>query len=277
MSVDNFKPELWSDLLVAILQEKRDLRFLATREYEGDINRRGDVVHINKFSGITVRDLAAAGTGDITIDTIASTQVDLPIDQERYFAMEVADVDAIQANISLDSPIIRDAAEKIALTQNQHLLSLLGAATSNTPISAGATVDLNDFRDARVALNSQDVPQDGRWAVIHPEVEGDLLGNANIINADQYGSRVALMEGEIGMLMGFRIVVSTSVSQSGATPDTYQNPFFHESALAWAQQKELTIESARREKGFADLLKGFVLYGGVLVQEDAVQVVERNV
>jgi N4-gp56 family major capsid protein len=276
MSVANFVPEVWSALLLEILQAKTDLRSLTRRDYEGEIRQSGDVVHINQFAGTTVNTFADNGA-DITFDSITSTTQDLTIDQKRYFAMDVRDVDQIQANIDLKSPVLQDIALKMMQNQNSHLLTTLVAGLTTTPIDASASIDLDDVKSARVLLNRNELPKDGRWGVISPEMEGDFLGNTNFINADQYGSREALLDGEIGRIFGFRILVDTQVTQSGLTPDQYEGVFFHESAIAWAQQKELTIEAGRHEKDFSDYLKGFALFGAKVVQPTAGVVVTRNV
>ena len=50
------------------------------------------------------------------------------------------------------------------------------------------------------------------FAVVNPDVEAALLTSASnpIIDASRYGNQMPLVNGEIGMLFGARIVVTTS-------------------------------------------------------------------
>jgi len=272
MTADNFIPEVWSALLVEILQEKMDITSLGNREYEGEIQNEGDIVNIQKFGGVTIRDYPA--TADITIDPITSTTQQLVINKKKYFAMEVEDIDQIQANINLDAPIIQDAAEKIQIQMNDDFLldGLTGRLTANLIDAGAGPFDLDDMSAVRRLFDINNVPKTDRWGVIHPDAHRDLLGNANFIQADQYGSldpTRPLLTGEVGQIFGIRLITSNSIALTGATPDQTRNMFFHRSAIAFALQKSLTIEVNRAEKRFDDHLRGFVLYGTKLVQPSA--------
>lgn len=276
MSVTNFIPEVWSALLIENLNEKKDITSLFNRSYEGEIRNMGDTVHVQKFDSITVRDYSTTG-GAITYDPVSSTQVDILVNKNKIAAIEVEDVDNLQSNIDLTSPAIKDMADKIRVQQNQDVLAdcVSGVTTANT-IAAGAAIDLDDFAEARRLLSNADVPLENRWAIINPDMESDLLGNANIIQADQYGNSVPLLEGEIGRLMGFRVVVSTSLPLSGATPDQSQAVFMHQSACAFVQQKSFGVEALRSETRLSDKLRANVLYGTKLLDSNKLVVVERN-
>ena len=276
MTVQNFSPEVWSPLLVKILQEKQDITSIFNRDYEGDIKEKGDTVNINKYGGGTVRDYNTTGA-DIVVDNVTSSTQQLLINKNKYQAINIEDVDAIQANISLENPVLLDIAEKFQVQMNQDVLSdcLTGVPTINV-VAAGAAIDLADFKEARRLLSRQNVPLADRWAILHPHVESDLLGIANIIKANEYGSDVPLKTGEIGSILGFRIIISTSVKQTGTTA-VYNNVFMHGSACAFAMQKEMNIEATRRELRFADLFKAFILYGTKLVQPNAIVNVTRTV
>lgn len=273
MSVANFKPTIWSSNLVAILQENFDITSLFNREYEGEIREQGDQVKIQKFGGVTIGDYPA--TADIAVQQITSSTQTLTINKKKYFGVEVGEIDEIQANVSLMATVLEDAAAKLQVQMNIDVMTdaLTGALTANI-FDTGATIDLDDFKLARKLLNRADVPKADRWAIIHPDAESDLLGNSNFINADKYGSDVPLLTGEIGSLLGFRIVVSTSVK---TTAGKYQNLFMHRSACAFAMQTAPRISAVEMEKRFGNLVKGFTLYGTKLIQPAALVVIQRTV
>lgn len=273
MTVANFKPTIWSTRLIAILQETFDITSLFNREYEGEIKEQGDTVKINKLAGVTIGDYPA--TADIAVQQITSTQVSITIDKKKYFAVEVGSIDNIQSNIELADPVLEDAMAKFQVQMNTDVLTdcLTGVPTAHI-FDSGATIDVDDFKLARKLLNRQNVPKADRWAIIHPDAEADLLGNANFIDASKYGDQTPLLDGEIGKILGFRIVVSTSVK---TTAGKYQNVFMHRSACAFVLQAAPQVEAAPMEKRFGDLLKGFILYASKLVQPNAIVVIQRTV
>jgi len=280
MTVANVIPEIWSALLVDILQEKNDITSLFNREYEGEIQSEGDTVNIAKFDGVTVRDYP---TTDMTIDPITFSTQQLLINKNKYFAVEVQDADRIQANIGLDSPILQDAAEKIQIQMNTDVLAdgLVGRLTANLFDAGAGPFDLDDMSEVKRLLDVGDVPATDRWGVVPPDFLKDLLGNSNFIKANEYASAVAdsnrpLLSGEIGQIFGIRIIMSNSVAKTGLTPDQHRAVFFHRSAVAFAMQKSLTIEAIRGEKRFDDIIRGFVLYGTKLVQPTALVEVTRD-
>ena len=57
-----------------------------------------------------------------------------------------------------------------------------------------------------------------------------MLNLAQFINADQYGGREALLNGEIGRVFGFRVIVSNLLADAEAYA-------YHRSCLAFASQK----------------------------------------
>jgi N4-gp56 family major capsid protein len=275
MAIDDFVPEVWSTLLVENLLERQSITSIFNTDYEGEITGSGDTVRINKYTGTTVSDYTG---GTITYDAVNSSQVSLLIDKAKYMAVNVDDVDAIQANISFDAPIIRDFADKL---QQQRNIDLFQAIIDDCPTAniwdASSAIDLDDFKDAQVIFDKANVRNSGRFCFINPDGNGDLLGNQNIIDASKYGSDVALKEGEIGMLYGFRIVMTNDVANTTATPAQTQIIFAHEDAVAFASQKSFTVEAARAENTFGDNMRTLNMYGAKAIQTAALAIVYRDI
>src|SRR5574337_463011 len=97
MAVDSFIPEVWNASLLTTLSKKYVFGQggIINRDYEGDISQYGDTVHIGSLTDPTV----ATYTKNVTVidpATLATTDQTLLIDQSKYFAFEVDDVDARQ-------------------------------------------------------------------------------------------------------------------------------------------------------------------------------------
>src|SRR5690625_1357003 len=133
MAIANFIPQIWS---AALLQALRDRLVFAqsgvvNRNYEGDIARAGDTVHITAFGDPGVRDYER--NTDITWENLDSTQQTLVIDQEKYFAFTVDDVDRRQALPGFVEQSATGASYNLAATADQFVAGLIaeGAAPAN--------------------------------------------------------------------------------------------------------------------------------------------------
>lgn len=133
--------------------------------------------------------------------------------------------DQIIANLRLASAAAPD-----------HIRDLDGAATSGVATS----ITLEGISKARELLNRANVPQSDRWLVIPPEQEKALIDLDNFRNADKYGSREALLRGEIGEIYGFRVMVHNGLASNEACA-------YHKSCCAVAAQQEVKFESQRAD------------------------------
>ena len=112
----------------------------------------------------------------------------------------------------------------------------------------------------RTRLNRSNVPADGRWMVVPPELYAYLLQDARFIQNPQAGSG-DLANGLVGRIAGFDIYESNTVPQSGSA---YHVIAGHRMAMTFADQINST-EALRLEKQFGDGIRGLHLYGGKVV------------
>lgn len=121
-------------------------------------------------------------------------------------------------------------------------------------------------------LDQQNVPTDGRWAVVSP-IFVEMLRDegSRLLNSD-YGQSGGLRNGLVTNtpIQGFRLYVSNNLPSVGTGPGTVgtanQNSNFgllvmgHDSAVAMAQQITKT-ETMRDKDSFADVVRGLQVYG----------------
>ena len=108
MAVTTFIPELWSARLLNALEKTHVAANLVNRDYEGEIKKQGDTVHINQIGNITINDYTGE---DITPpEELDSTMMELKIDQAKYFNFQVKDIDNAQSH-----PKLVDAAMRLRL------------------------------------------------------------------------------------------------------------------------------------------------------------------
>src|ERR1044072_6993976 len=108
MAITNFIPEVWAAELLTSLKKALVFGDVANHDYEGDISEAGDTVHIVSVNRPTIGDYVKNVTS-INPETLTDAERTLVIDQCKYFAFEIDDVDARQAKGGLMSEAAMEA------------------------------------------------------------------------------------------------------------------------------------------------------------------------
>src|SRR4051812_38369086 len=95
MSVDTFKPEVWAASLLVALRKSLVYGMVVNRNYEGEIAEYGDTVTINSVSRPAISTYVPNST-TIVPEALTTAERKLLVDQAKYFAFEVDDVDQRQ-------------------------------------------------------------------------------------------------------------------------------------------------------------------------------------
>lgn len=280
MAITRFRPEIWSaNLLVAL---RKTLVYagpgVVNRDYEGEIQEAGDTVRITSISDPTVSTYTPNVT-DITAEELTDAQRTLLIDQCKYFAFKVDDVDARQARGNVIPEAISRAAYKLADTVDQFVASLYtGVATANVVGSTGAAIATNTtpanvydlvLIPLMVKLDEANVGREGRYAIVPSSVHGQLLRDSRFIKMNESGTSEGLRNGMVGRAAGFDIMVSNNTPNPTGAVRVVQAGV--DTAISFAEQINKT-EAYRPEGGFSDAIKGLALYGSKLVRPDSLAV-----
>ena len=140
MAITTFIPTIWEARLLAHLDKNLVYGNLCNRDYEGDISQAGDTVTINQIGDISIKDYKK--TEDITLDDVDGTPTQLKIDQQKYFAFKVDDVDAAQANVNLIDAAMQRASYGVRDVVDQYIAGFYkkagvvkGLGTDTTPLA----------------------------------------------------------------------------------------------------------------------------------------------
>ena len=248
-------------------------RNVVNRNYEGEV-RYGNILKINEIGDITVSDYAASS--GVTWQDVDDAQKLLVIDQKKYFAFAVDDVDAVQMNVSIMDGVMQKAAHAVADTIDQYIANLYSQAgvTNATNLGSAAT-GLNLYSNDMPSLitymhrylDEASAPKQGRWCVAPPWMM-QLLRYASIVQGTGFlnDPNSAGLTG-LGLPgMGFIWYESNNVVVD-STASEYAIPFGSPDALTYAGQLE-KIEAVRREDYFADGMRGLYVYGAKAVRPD---------
>jgi hypothetical protein len=122
-----------------------------------------------------------------------------------------------------------------------------------------------------VKLDELNVPAEGRFIVMPPWVAGLALQNATFLAA----SLPSTLNGAIGQVAGFDVLVSNNVPTSGSAPVVSHLVAGHAMGWTYAQQI-VNVEGIRLEGSFADGVRGLHVYGAKVIQPEALHVLRLN-
>jgi hypothetical protein len=268
MGLENFIPEMWSASLLVQLRKNLVHAALVNRDYEGDIRNAGDTVRINELGTVTVGDYTKNST--VTWQNMDSAQKSLLIDQSKYFAVKLDDIDAVQTKPKLMDGIMAEAAYAIADTVDQFISGLYTQAGNTvTALTVTAGNVILNVSNMQVKLDEANVPTGGRFLIIPPWYNQMLVlaatGAVSATATTKVMSDGMILNGYVGHFMGFDILMSNNINNNATV---WQMMAFNRSAITFASQIA-KVEATRIESGFQDGVKGLYLYGGKVVRPAA--------
>lgn len=287
MAVDTFIPEVWNANLITAINKTLvlgDPGVTINTNYEGDIAEAGDTVHIGTIADPTISDYVKNVTV-INPATLTTTDQTLIIDQCKYYAIEVDDVDKRQAKAggSLLKTAATRAGYQLRKTADTFIGARMvaGAGTVLTPrkiSAAAADVAYQVIVDLKKVFDNLDIPHEGRFVAVHPDYYNALALDKRFTDASAYGSNRLITNGEVGSILGFTIKMSTNLP-AGTVQTGTQGVFIiagTSQGMTFAQQINKS-EAYRPESSFSDAIKGLHLYGGKVVEPSYLAVLDLAV
>lgn len=277
MTLTHFIPELWSASILENFRRDTVLVGMATREYEKAFTA-GSKIHIPGIVDVKVKDYktgAVTASGGTKVprttvpDAVESTGIEITIDQEKSFDFLVDDIDAAQANQSLDAytksaaaALVEDAETFLTAMLTSKGTAVTGIANPTDWASAYAAI-----LKLRGKLSAEKVPAMDRVLLINAAFEEFLLSDGSKLTSfDKSNMTDGLREATIGRLLGFDVVTSPWLDNTKPMAVA-----FHKPSVAYVSQVEKT-ESMRAEQTFADRVRGLHVYGGAVLRPKAIQV-----
>jgi hypothetical protein len=293
VSVNHFKGEVWSKVLLGSLPMKTVFAgpMVVNREYEGEIAEGNDTVHITSLNDPTVSDYFV--DQDLTYEDVQDAGLSFTVDQAKYWAVRINDVDKAQAAGQIAPWMEGRAAYKVGVAADQFLASkytsvaaanVLGSSGSPlTPAVFGSfTTNPADFLvkviiPLQVKLDESDVPDDGgRYIIVPPWGRGLVAQTAGFVlgTAADGSTGQVMQKGFFGSLAGFNFMTSRNTVQTvagGAGTGVWAIQAGHSMAITYAEQI-IKTEALRSEKGFRDLVRGLHVYGAKVIHPEALAV-----
>ncbi len=263
----NFIPEIWSADVLMAKEMSLVMGNLVVKKYSDEVKSFGDTIHIDYVADLAA-DNKLADT-DITFSTNTEGKVDLTVNKHKYVAVKIEDIAKVQAKPDLRKSYTTKIGYALRKAIDTDLLSLYSGC-SVTKGYLTSKITLNTILDCSQSLDENDVPEEGRYAVISAAQKRALLEIPEMIRNDYRGDSQALKTAQLGSLLGFQFFWTNNVVKTGTSPVISHNLFFHREAFALVMQIETRIQSDYNLHALATEVVGDELYGVGEIRDDSV-------
>jgi hypothetical protein len=263
MAFENFKPTIWTTGIQHNFPKVNVFSGLANRAFEGEC-AYGNKAKISSVGEVTT----SAYTGTVTYKTLDDFSLEVLIDQKKYFAVEVDDVDKVQSKPALMQAAQIEIGKAVADDPDYYMSGLytqagLTHASTGTPTAVTSANLISTLGTIRDKLRDNKVRGD-LVAVVPPWIITKI--DYSQITYNTNNSEV-LTAGYRGRFMGFDFYESDNIRHSGTT--WYAPMFFLRGAsLGFIMQLE-KVEAGRRDAAFKDYIRGLMVYGAKFYRPDS--------
>lgn len=283
MSVNNFKPTLWSAKTLDIFEKNLVAGALCNRDYEGEIRNFGDAVKINEIGAITISDYTRNSTTAMTVQELTDAQQTLYIDRAKSFAFKLDDVDAAQSNVNIMEKAMSRAAYDLKDNTDSYILQKISSdsgsrwtgwnstelGSTTTALSVSSTLVLSFIAWNNRILDQNNIPQQGRFMIVPPSIAHQMV-MARIIAETANSPAINTGNAAIGNVYGMDIYTSNNIYSTNGTSSQYHVVAGHASGMTFAAQIN-KVEALRDSVyGFNDIVRGLLVYGFKVTRPGAV-------
>lgn len=284
MTYRNFVPEVWSANIDVAL--RKTLVYggdaVVNREYQGEIANQGDTVKVTSVGRPTIQDyVPGPGGTQIIPEPLNTGQRVFQVDQAKFWALEVDDIDQAQAKGDLMPTAMNEAGYAAADVVDRYVASLhtqIPAGSSIGTVTVDLTTPTSADAEARrvydeivvpmsVLLDERDVPEAGRYLILPPWLYGCLRRDSRFIEAHRSANPGALRTGQVGDAGGFTIYKSNNVPVP--TANNYVITAGTNRAITFASQIT-EMEPFRPQDSFSDAIKSLMVYGAKVFRPDSI-------
>lgn len=288
MSVETFIPKLWAPQLEVPYQKSLIYAQpgIADSRFQPMLQNSGDTVTINTIGDAKIK--THVRTQDLVYDDVETTEQKLVIDQERYYAFRVNDVDRVQAAGDFASAATTQHGNAMADDIDTQIAAQLaadaGKKLGTTPVfdgadfyhpAAGQTTAWDVLRALSLELNKVSAPTSNRWVVVGPNFGSALLADRRVTSADAAGTDLVARNGLVSSIpiLGLNVYQSVNAPvKAGRETIIAGVP----GALAFASQLR-TLEALRDPDRFGDLVRGLQVFGSKVIRPSGIVSAEADI
>lgn len=231
----------------------------------------GAVVTFTRLGAGSVKDY----DGEVEWDEVTTTPVELTLNQKKYFAFAVSDIQMVGTNPSAIDDVTSEQSAVLAETVDEFVLSQavadakvgnkIGNKTTKKEI-ANVTEAYDYISDLGTLLNKAKAPRTDRFVVVN----SDFL---NLLQKDDRFTRnpEILANGIVAnaKIAGLTVVVSEEVAEDTVVA-------LHKSAIGYGKFID-KLEAMRLQSSFADGVRGLAVYDAQVLRDDVIAVLHYDI
>ena len=267
----NFKPMFWSKYCQTELKKDLILANWCDYQYEGEIKQGARL----KIVGVVRPTIQKYVKGkDLEVENLGDNSQYLDITESDAFAFEVDDVDKAQSVPNYLETQFNEAKEALAESAD----AFVGKQAKNANKSMmSESLEISALESAMDPIDAAHVKLYGNNVSQKTELAADL-NPKHIVKlrkelAELFTDNVEFVKrGALGKYANTYLRMSNNLYNDGV--DDYEM-VRTKKAIAFAGQIE-KVETARKEKGFADIIKGLHVYGAKLVRPKELYVIKAH-
>lgn len=267
----NFKPMFWSKYCQTELKKDLVLASWCDYQFEGEMKLGGRL----KIVGAVRPTIQKYTPGkDLNIESLGDNSQYLDITESDAFAFEVDDVDKAQSSAGYLETQFDEA--KTALAESADAFVGSQAKKANKDMMSAST-ELSKLESYLAPINEAHIKLYKNNVSQKTELAADL-SPAHIVGlrtelAELFTENVEFVKrGALGKYANTYLRMSNNLYNDGV--DDYEM-VRTKKAIAFAGQID-KIETARKEKGFADIIKGLHVYGAKVVRPKELYVIKAH-
>jgi len=269
MAITSFIPQVWEAKLLTNFRKASVAELVTTAPTKIE----GNKIIFNRIGASTLKDY----NGSIVWDEVTTTPIELNMDQKKYFAISVDDVDAVQAAGDVLDTVTEDEAMAAKEVMDSYVLGLYtDVDADNTigddtnPVTLDKTNVYDYIVDLGTKLSKKKVPNSNRFVVINAEVLG-LLSKDDRFTSNPTVLENGVVEGQ--KINNMQVVVSEEIPNVNGKLKIIA---LHKSAIGFGKQIENT-EAIRLQNAFADGVRGLFVYGAGVLRPEAMAVLTATI
>jgi len=254
-----FRPTIWANDVMDVLQSELVL-LPRVKHFDSEAAQMGQTVTVPFMYATTASDKAA--NTQVTLNGGTATKVDILINKHKESSVLIEDILGIQSKYELRSEFTKSIAYSIVEAIDSDILTELVAGSTNTALGTFGTALVDAVvRNAMVALDTAKAPRTDRTLAIDPYQHGELLAIDKFVRHDALGTGKAIVNGKVGDIYGFDVVMSQNIPFVDTTTDQHTGVAFHKDAVGIAHQLKPRTQAQYKQEYLGWLLTVDTVYG----------------
>jgi len=268
MAAGDFNPEIWTKDVLKNWDENFPIVNCTNQEHEKDVKGDGDTVIVFVVGDITVNTYS----GTVTYETPSQGNESMALDQDKYWAFNVPDIDKVQSKPNIRKLYTKRADVAYKRNVEQYLLGASIVAAIGNEVKAQTTG--GDFSKltssnvytvlnrARRLMEDDNTWIDGEMWLSVPPVVTEMIRNSTELTHATEKADEFIKSGTVTKLAGWNLlqVDVGNMQGAGSDADPYHMIGGNKDGINFVQQiKEM--EGIRRDGSFATGVRGLFVYG----------------